>query len=310
MDNDTVGGFSLSPNFLLGNFDNELGGRFTIGSAPDCVHGCEFTFVGNINWDLSGRVAIDDPAINPNRISTFLRPAPGFDGDNLSSFGDMFQFDANNNIFPPPFPFPEVIPTATAQRQIYEAEFWSVEGNRTMWAGEYAKLLYGVRYVDYEELYLYDSFSPGVGAGGEDHAGRLLVATDNDLYGAQVGMDLFFPICCNGFVDSRYRLGAFYNRSRARGFLRNAVGTPDEVVIGIGDDKNQLAGLVEFGAGVRYQLGEMLSIRAGTEVWYLTQVASANRQFRRTIGPRLGRSIRAGSDVLMTGVSFGAELRY
>ncbi|NND99932.1 MAG: hypothetical protein HKN47_21645, partial [Pirellulaceae bacterium] len=187
MDNDTLGGFSLSPNFLLGNFDNELGGRFTIGSAPDCVHGCEFTYTGNFNWDRRGRVAIDDPNNNPNRLGTFLRPARGFDGSNLSAFGNMFQFDANNNVFPPPFPIPEVIPTATAQSQVYEAEFWSVEANRTMWAGRYAKLLVGARYIDYEELYVFDSFSPGVGANGEDHAGRILVDTDNDMYGIQVG---------------------------------------------------------------------------------------------------------------------------
>ncbi len=37
----------------------------------------------------------------------------------------------------------------------------------------------------------------------------------------------------------------------------------------------KLAGVFEVGSGIRYQLGQMLSVRAGVELWYLDGMATA-----------------------------------
>jgi hypothetical protein len=83
-------------------------------------------------------------------LGTLLRPGTGFDPADLSSFGDLSEFGPQ---FPTPIPpifFPELIPTATAKSQRYESEYWSIETNRTTFAGEYAKLLVGGRYINFD----------------------------------------------------------------------------------------------------------------------------------------------------------------
>ena len=286
MDNDGVNNFSLSPHFFLEDFDHELGSRITIGSVSNCVRGYEVSFVGPFEWDQSRRLS------GVGLLSTNLRPGDVGSIAQLSSFADF-------SALAPPTPLNIVVPTATEQRQRYEAEYWSLEANRTLRAGEFAKLLIGTRYINYDELYIFDSLSP-VGPG------QLASRTNNDLYGLQIGMDLLYPICCHGYTDFRFRAGGFVNSASHLFRLVNE----GALVRASANDTTELAGLIEIGTGIRYQVGEILSLRAGTELWYLSQIASAPGQFRRTITQRTGRNTRASDDVLMTGISFGAELRY
>lgn len=289
MDNDVVGGFSLSPHFRVGDFEHEFGSRITVGSVSDCVHGYEVSFVGPIDWDRSGRFVATAPAT----LSTTLLPGTLPYVANLTSFGDYSNFldaDPTNNF---------LIPTATEQRQRYEAEYWSLEANKTLVSGEFAKLLIGTRYINYDELYVFDSIAGG-------GFGQLSSTTDNDLYGLQIGMDLLYPICCHGYTDFRFRAGAFINSADNDFRLFNNA----TLVQSIQDDTTEIAGMFELGMGIRYQVGEMLSLRVGTELWYLTEVATAQGQFTTVINDQSGRQTNATDDVLMTGVSFGAELRY
>ncbi len=292
MDQGSFDAFTLSRDFGIGDIQYELGSRITIGSVPDCVNGCEITYTGQFEWNRSRSVTAADNGGNP--LGTLLRAGNGFNPNDLSSFGDLSQF--TNPIL---FPFPEAIATATAKSQRYESEYWSLEANRTIFGGEFAKLLCGPRYINFDGLFEYNSVSP---AG----PGQLLSLTDNDLYGWQVGMDLLFPVCCYGYTDLRARAGAYANRAANAFRLVNAGG----LVQGGADAKTQLAGQFELGAGVRYQIGEILSIRAGAELWYLSRVATPTGQFRRTITPRTGRRTSAGEDVMFTGVSLGAELLF
>lgn len=261
--------FSLSPNFRMDGFDNEFAGRYTFGMVGDCVHGYEVSFVGPFQWDMAGQAA--SPGGGINSFLTTGSPATA-----LSSFTD-----------------------ATFQSQRYEAEFMSLEANKTLVGWEMAKLLIGGRYISYDEEF--DYFSQTA-----TEAGRLNSNTENQLFGAQVGMDLLFPISRNGFTDTRIRAGGFLNFADSDVRLFN---NGDRLVTSIEDD-SELAGFFELGTGVRYQLGEILSVRAGVELWYLTGVASAPDQFRNQVGPSTGRPIRVDDDVLFTGISFGAELRY
>ncbi len=292
MDNDEFGSFTLSRDFGIGDIQHELGSRITIGSVPDCVNGCEITFVGPLEYSLGRRVI----APVGEFLGTLLLPdvAAGFDPNDLSSFGDMTEF-----LFPLVFPFPEPIPSATQKSQRYESNYWTLEVNRTSRAGEYAKLLYGGRYINFDGLFALTSLS-------STGQGQLLSRTDNDLYGLQVGMDLLYPVCCYGYTDLRARAGAYANWAANEFSLINA----DGLVQAGASDKTKLAGLFELGAGVRYQLGEILSIRAGTELWYLTSVATPTGQFNRVISPKTGKRVSASEDVLFAGFSLGAELRF
>jgi len=117
---------------------------------------------------------------------------------------------------------------------------------------------------------------------------------------------LLYPICRNGYTDIRTRAGAFINSANNQFSLVNN----GAIVQSNGNDTTELAGVIELGAGVRYQIGEILSVRVGTELWYLSGVASASSQFSRVITENTGRRTQAGNDILMTGISIGAELKY
>ncbi len=190
----------------------------------------------------------------------------------------------------------------TASAQTFRAEYWSVEASKTLVGWDIAKLLYGLRYIDYDERFSYVSQNA-------TQNGSLRSSVDNRMLGVQLGLDLLYPISKHAYTDFRGRLGGFVNfaESDVR-FVNN--GAVVSLVSNF-DDKNNLAGVIDLGGGLRYQLGQMLSVRAGVELWYMTHVASANDQLSYVVSPTTtGRSLRNKSEVLFTGISLGAELRY
>jgi hypothetical protein len=236
------------------------------------VHGCEATFTGPLKWELSGAAA--DPAFG---LGTLLVPGNPVAAANLSAFSNAdFQF------------------------QTYTAEYWSLEVNKTLVGWDIAKLLAGFRYISYEEEFAY--YSQNL-----NDAGLLFSQADNQMYGFQVGMDLLYPISKNAYTDLRSRLGAFVNYAKSNVLLDNA----GVRVLATADDKYELAGILELGSGIRYQVGQMLSVRAGVELWYLTQVATARDQIgSNVIRPATGLSTRSNGDFLISGMSVGAELKF
>ena len=76
------------------------------------------------------------------------------------------------------------------------------------------------------------------------------------------------------------------------------------------DEARRLAGLLEFGTTLRYQLGEALSISGGYELWYLANVATAPGQLSKVISPGVGSTVRDSDDVFLHGAVFGVELNY
>jgi len=300
MDNDSLDGFTLSPHFVFGDeYSHEFGGRFTIGSVPDCVHGYEVTFTGPFEWDQAASITSAELGVPglittliPNATDVFLNDFVASDLRGFANY-DAVTLDAFNRV-------DGIVFDATEQRQAFEAEYWSIETNRTIFAGEYAKLLIGGRYINYDETYLFSSRTPAA-------TGNLISSTDNDLYGLQIGMDLLFPVCCYGFADFRARFGGFINDAQNQFVLLNNT----DLLVSNADDSTDLSGLIELSAGFRYQIGEILSVRAGTELWYLAEIASATGQFGNVYQrSSTGSRTRSNDDVLMTGVSVGAELRY
>ncbi len=272
MQRDTNERFSLSQDYQLGDYSQEMGGRFTLGTVPDCVHGYELSYTGHFQWDRAA--AAFDPGGGLDSIlqaGTPLAPAA------VSAFDNP----------------------VTASAQLYTNEYWSIEGNRTMTGWDVARLLVGVRYLEWDERYAFFSTD------GVDN-GFFGSRTDNKLFGIQAGLDLMYPISRNGYTDFRSRAGGFINFAESDVLLINA-GT---VHINNGDDRRRVAGVFELGAGLRYYFGQTLAIRGGVELWYLSGIAKANNQFTNVVSPTVtGRRTFAKSDVLVTGLTFGAELR-
>jgi hypothetical protein len=261
---------SASPDFRMSDFDYVPGGRVTIGAVPNCVDGFEVTYTGNFEWDRFG-LATDFGG----GVRTFLAPGTPLTGADLSAF--------NNAIF---------------QNQSFTARYWSVEANRTIMGWDIAKLLIGGRYLQYDEAYTYVSQNATEG-------GFLGSAVDNRMYGLQAGMDLLYPISRHGYTDIRTRIGGFVNSAESNFLLTNA----GVLQIAANDDKTGIAGMIELDAGIRYQVGPALSIRAGFEVWYLTGVGTISKGFKNAVFPTDNRH-PLNDDVLITGLSTGAELKF
>ncbi len=259
-----LGGFGMT------GFDYEWGGRYTIGRVRDCVHGCEVSYTGLFQWDSRGSAA--DPGFG---IDTLLTTAPTLVPGDLSAF---------NN--------------ASLQNQINQAEFWSVEANATVLTWDIAKLVYGVRYMEYDEQLLYTSQNAA-------QTGALRSRADNQMFGVQVGVDLMYPVCRRGYADFRSRFAGLIDSIDTDVLLVNDGAVP----IFNRDDDDQFAGLIELGGGFRYRFGN-LSIRAGGEILYFNGLATATGQFQRVVDNNTGDRADSGDDILITGFSLGAQLRY
>lgn len=261
--------FTASPNFQMGEFDFQWVPRLTIGSVPDCVHGCEFSFIGRASWDRFG--AATDAS---GGIQTLLNAVAPFSALDLSAFSD-----------------------AERQVQTWTAEYWSMEANSTLVGYDVAKLLVGIRYVDYDENYNYFSQTA-------TETGLLRSGVENQMIGVQCGMDLLYPVCRNGYTDFRSRAGVFANFASLDAQLINAGST----VLFARQDDTDIAGMLEVGGGLRYQLGDYLTFRVGGELWWLGGMATAPDQFKNRVSSR--REVRTKDDFVIAGATFGAEFRY
>lgn len=260
--------------FSMDDFEFELGPRVTVGFVPDCREGYEFSFVGPFNWETGS--SRTDPA---GGLGSPLVPGLPVPASDLTSFSG-----------------------ATFQEQRHEAEYFSFEMNRTKIGWDVIKLLHGIRYIEYSEDYFF--FSDPLAAGA--NPGLLRSSTENRLIGAQVGIDLTYPMTCRLWSDVRARAGAYAN------FAENSFQLVNNGALRVfnEDDAVSLAGAFELGGGFRYYLTNNLHIRAGGELWYITQIATAQDQFGQTIRPTTGRNMDDGDDVFMVGVTVGGEWKF
>jgi hypothetical protein len=274
MMNTNVDNYTRSRNYVLDDFDFEFGFRATMGIVPDCRNGMEVSFTGPFEWETSRN-------ISGANLGSLLLPRSGLPV--LTTF---------NN--------------ATAQDQRYDAEYFSLELNRTLIGWEICKLLYGLRYVDYDENYTFASrINNNVPALPTD-IGFLNSNTQNQMIGAQVGAEMTFPLSCKVWSDFRGRAGAYANFAE-NDFILNNAGT---TLVRNFDDAVELAGIFEIGGGLRYYFNDDFHVRAGTELWYMTGVATAIDQFSARLRPNTGREVNIDDDVLMVGFSFGAEIKF
>lgn len=278
MKHNDLSSFGSPAPFNLGDFDFELGARVTLGVVPDCHNGYEVSFLGPFQWGSSSQLtsAVDD--INAALVAGLPIAVAG-----LSTFTD-----------------------ASLAIQALDAELMSFEFNRTMIGWDVIKLLYGMRYIHYDEDFIYFSRRTGGAAPGALGDGILASRTENRMLGAQVGIDMTFPVTCRMWSDMRARAGAYANFAENRFQLTNN----NALQIFSEDDDVGLAGMIEFGGGLRYYLTNNFHIRGGGELMYITEVATALNQFGPVMTPTTGRGVNAGDSIFLFGFSVGAELKF
>jgi len=246
--------------------------------------------VSDYDYELGIRATIGTvPDCHNGYEATFVGPfewessASGGRGFNVSNL-DLTAFDA--------------------QFQRFEAELMSFELNRTLIGWEVIKLLYGVRYIQYDEEFLNTATGPGV-------AGLLRSEVENRMIGGQIGAEMTFPVTCRLWTDFRGRAGAYANFAENDFQLRYSAPAPvDEILILTGDDTTELAGVFELGGGLRYYVTNNFHIRAGAELWYIAGVASAVDQFGSIFSAGTGRRTEVDDDVFLYGVNAGVEWKF
>lgn len=303
--------FSPTPGFGVPDFEYEFGTRFTFGSVGNCVNGYEASFTGPFDWDVGNRRTA--PLVLDRVIAT--QPFTSIVGGvAVTGLTNILQET-----------------TVSQQAQNLSAEYFSGEVSRTLNSSEFVKFLYGGRYVRYAEDYDYQGIfqndlqaTPAIGGPTQ----RTLTTTAlgvsnevvNNLIGGQVGLDMLYPISRFAFTDLRMRAGLYANFVDSDFDVngsRNVTTTPGAFTDSLtpltrsrSDDDVDLAGIFEIGSGIRYQLGDMLSVRAGVEFWYLSGVATATDRVSINSNGATTRGLKADEDVFFTGLSVGAELRY
>lgn len=270
------GNFTASPNFLMDEYGFEVIPRLTIGRVPDCINGYELTFTGIGEWTQSG--SVNNPS---GGIETFLNPVSPFDETDITAYVNSIE-----------------------QSQTLEAQYWSVEANKTMVGYDVARCLLGIRYIDYQELYTYLGENATPGGLTPTTLGTLRSEVKNRLIGPQVGVDLLYPLCRRGYTDFRLRAGVFANFADLDFDYRNNLDT----ALLADEDKVTVSGMIEVAGGLRVQITDCLSVRAGGELWWLSGVATATDQFGNSIGAI--NNVRTGSDFFVAGGTVGAEFRY
>ncbi len=267
-------GYSNIRGVGMDEFNFEWAPRITLGSLPNCVNGYEVTWTGAFDFDRSSSRRNTAGGINTNLRAA---PAPAFDPTLISPFFD-----------------------STVQTQTYTSEYYSLEASKTLVGWDVAKVLFGGRYINIDEDYRYAATDTA------GDSGLLSSGTENDLLGLQVGLDLLYPVSQHLYSDLRVRAGGYANFAQTDVQLAKN----SNVEILRRQSETELAGVFELGTGLRYQVGEMLSLRAGGEFWYITGVATAPDQFSRTIDNNLGSRADVEDDLFYYGLTVGAELRF
>lgn len=286
---------SQTPGLLLDEPDFEAAPRITLGTAPDCVSGFEVSFVGPLNFDTS-------------------RTAMGASGGTL--LRDTETTDSIFRLFDDPATTIPATAPDSVQFQRYQSNYWSVEASKTSMAWDIAKLLFGPRYIRFDEQYDYagsstnaDS-SPGAPI---KQGGSIYSKSSNNLIGLQVGADIFSPVGRSTSAYFRGRAGGFYNDAESTTYVNNivSVAPQNRTRYGGRDSHGGLAAMFEIGGGLQYQISEMFSVQGGGELWYLTRVATAEEQIPSVVGVGAAYlGTKASDDVFFAGFNVGATMKY
>ena len=261
------GPLSMSMAYELPDFDYEEGLRVTVGHRRDCSEGWEVSYVGPLQWETAGE-------------------ASGFPLDSYFSVpGGDVDISAFNQ--------------AEYHRQTFESELHSFEVNQRFYDWDTMSCLYGVRYIDLEEKYGFQSLGPLPLA----EQGQFNSEVNNRLIGPQCGLDIFYPVGASNRLTliGKTKLGVYANFAEGDVQMVNA----GVAQINNSDDEVAFAFQGELGIQAKLQLTRRLSIQGGYELWYLYGLASANESALAPLSRSTGRNLECEEDTWFHGATLG-----
>lgn len=245
---------------------DRLAGRYTVGRIGDCLRGFELTYVGPLRWMEESHVT-----------GALLYPRFVASGVDISSFMG-----------------------AQEHHQFYQSRLDSFELNRKWWGWNVISTSFGLRYFNLHDDYQFDSLNLTNGT-----AGALHIATNNNLIGPQLGLDLYYPI---GHWSSTFRgkAGMYANYADGGMDLTNA----GVLQFANDDSKVHFAASAELAYLLSYRLTRHLTVNAGYEMWYVYGLATSPAQPPWTLTPLAGRDLKSTENLFVHGGSLGLELNW
>lgn len=270
--NEGHGAVSLSDAFALPDFSNELGMRVTVGRKRDCAEGWEVSYVGPLRWEVAGEVS----------------------GFPLDSDLDVPNGDVNISAFV----------QAGFHRQTYESTLHSLEVNQRFYDWDTMSCLIGLRYLDINEEFSFESQIPPPLA----EQGLFTVDTRNRLIGPQCGLDMIHPVGASNRLSliGKTKLGVYANFAEGDVRLVNA-GVQE---LDNGDDDVALAIQGELGVQAHLRITRWLSIHCGYELWYLCGLALADGQTVSPLTQATGTNLDSDQDTWFHGATLGGQLSW
>ncbi len=262
--------FSLSRNSYLPDFDYEFGGRYTVGSLLDCVNGWEGVYTGPFDWQRQNAV------LGAGNLQSRLVPNGGYTAAEIDTFNN-----ANQHV------------------QAWRSKLNSFELNRRWWTWDVLSTMIGMRYVDYQEEYLFLSDS----ARG---LGQYQNNVNNRMVGAQIGADILYPVSLRANFGMRGKAGVYANFDEQRVFLQNGATT----ILNAGDNSVDVAGLIEMGVFTNYQIVPSVRLTAGYEFWYMPGIVTVPGQAPQFINPSAGTRVDNDNELFLHGGSVGVQVLF
>jgi hypothetical protein len=262
--------FSLSRNSYLPDFDYEFGGRYTVGQLWDCVNGWEAVYTGPFDWQRQNAV------LGPGNLQSRFIPSAGYTAAEIDTFNNADQ-----------------------HVQAWQSELNSFELNRRWWTWDVISTMIGVRYVDYQEQFLFLSDSA-------QGLGRYQNNVQNRMAGAQIGADMLYPVSLRANFGIRGKAGVYANFDEQNVLLQNAATT----LLNAGDNSVDVAGLIEMGVFTTYQIVPSVRLTAGYEFWYMPGVVTVPGQSPEIVNPSTGTRLDNDSEVFLHGGSLGVQVLF
>ena len=288
------GSFSRSNDFSLGDFDWEMGTRITLGRRFDCVDGYEFVYAGLTGWDESSSRA-------GNLIGSQFVPGAGLNNDAFRAFNNYQAGQLDNLLMTSDVNF-------TSQSR--EADFHSLEFNRTYTGWDVIRCMLGLRAIVYNENYTYvsqalidDTVNPAF-----NQIGTLRQSVDNFLIGPQVGLETYYPLSRRVFVNSKLKGGIYLDIVDSQTRLFNGIAA--DAIAGGNAENEDICAMFESSSQLGMHLTPALSVFAGYDIWYMTGVATIEDQLPVAFGRLQGNSVLADDDVFIHGITFGGRLEF
>ncbi|MFK7767789.1 MAG: BBP7 family outer membrane beta-barrel protein [Mariniblastus sp.] len=264
-------GLIANSNFgALNSFDYEAGARITLGSRSDSTRGREISYMGVLPLEES-TFRTDALA----RMNARFSGADGFSGIETSAFRNSVE-----------------------QTESKETNIHSLEFNQVRWGWDVVKTFVGMRY-----FYLDDSYQM-TSRNNLGETGSFSLETNNNMIGPHIGGELFYDVGYRWSYSVIGKAGVYANFNKVDTSLINN----GAQFINVEDDNVTVAGSLELGLIGHYQLTQRSRLRAGYQLLWLGEVASASDNFNPVLTPTTGTSSSDSDDMFFHGLSVGLEI--